>query len=121
MAQSPNLKVHIRQLGGAVAAKAGNDAVGKRREAGYVLYLLGALMGPNTPEAIHEHAENVFASLGDLVMCRGPLNWLGEGKVSSDAVRGVFEDEDWARLLGVKQAVDPTNVFSHASVGLATA
>src|SRR5207253_2082850 len=112
--QSPNLKFHLRQLGGAVAAKGGDDALGGLRSAGYVMYLLGVPMPPNSPELMRNHAEEVIAALGDLVLCRGPLNWLGEGHVQAEAVRGAFEADTYARLVSVKQQMDPENMFRFA-------
>lgn len=119
LAESPNLMVQLRHLGGAMAARdESGSPIGDRRRAKYVVYLLGVLMGPNTPGAIAAHAEGVFAALEPWILSRGPLNWLGEGDVSPEHIRSVFSDADYERLKGVKDTYDPRGAFCCAGVGI---
>ena len=122
VAQSPNLMIQLRHLGGAMASRdEGSSAIGDRRRAKFVMYFLGVLMGPNTPEAMANHAEGVIAALKPWVLSRGPLNWLGEGSVSGEDVRSVFGDADYERLCSVKQRYDARNAFRCAGIGLCDA
>lgn len=115
----PTLKVEIRHLGGAMARVAhGTTAIGTRRSAAYLLFMLGIPNPFATPEAIDNHAAEAFSALGETVLCRGPLNWIGEGKVKSETMRDVFSDETHARLVETKQAIDPENRFRFAGIGI---
>lgn len=116
---SPNLMIQIRRLGGAIKeAASGATALDRVRQAEYLIYLIGVPMGPATPEAIVSHAEGVIEAMRPFALGRGPLNWLGEGDVSREHVRAVFSADAQARMQSVKAAVDPTNAFRFAGVGV---
>ena len=118
-AESPNMMIQIRHLGGAMG-KPGlyANAVSDRRKAKYLAYFLAVPIGPVTLEAAKAHAEAAFESIEPWVLSRGPLNWLGEGNVEKQDIRSVFDDDGFAKLLAVKQAVDPKNRFRFAGVGV---
>jgi hypothetical protein len=116
---APNLMIQVRHLGGA-AAKVAADAtpMGNRRDAQYLVYCLGVPMGPHTPEGIAAHGEGCLQALAPWTLARGPLNWVGEGTISGEQIRGVYDDTSFARLLEIKGKYDPTNVFCRAGVGI---
>lgn len=117
--RSPNLMIQVRHLGGAAAAHPeGETSIGDRRQAQYLVYCLGIPMGPNTPETIARHAEGCLGAISPWTLARGPLNWVGEATVRADQIRGVYDDEAFARLLEVKTKFDPANLFHHAGVGI---
>lgn len=119
MDASPNLRLEVRQLGGAIGKVSANDApVSHARQAAGIAYLLGAVMGPATPGAMNQQARDVFAAIQDVVVSPGPLNWVGEAHVDGDKVRSVYRSADFERLLAIKQEWDPHNLFSKAGVGL---
>jgi len=119
MAQSPNLMIQLRHLGGAMGHRAESDSpIGDRRRATYVLYLLGVTIGPVTMEMMAGHADGVFAALQPWTLSRGPLNWLGEGAVTGEEIRSVFGDADYERLCAVKRTYDARNAFRCAGVGI---
>ncbi len=118
-AQSPNLIIQLRLLGGALRQPGPHaNAVGDRRRASYILYLLGVPMGPITPEAMKAHAEGVFADMAPYVLSRGPYNWIGEGDVEAVHVEEVYSKDELSRVVETKQAHDPSNLFRFAGVGL---
>jgi len=117
--QSPNLMIQLRHVGGAITSPGRYaNATGSVREAQYLLYFLGVPMGPHTPADMAAHAEQAFASIESSILKRGPLNWLGEGHVQRDEIKGVYSEEEYARLLAVKSLVDPNNRFAFAGVGI---
>jgi len=115
--QSPNLMMQFRHIGGAIARPSAN-ATGDRRRGKYILYFIGLPMGPVTPDMMQNHAESVFSAAAPFVLSRGPLNWLGEGKVNQAEIRDVFHEDEYARLCEIKEAVDPSNRFRFAGVGV---
>lgn len=121
MHESPHLRVELRHLGGAISdGSAPAAAIGNRREAQYLVYMLGIPMPPNSPEAMETQADRVFDILGDHVLCPGPLNFIGEGNIPANRMRAVFADEDHARLVEIKRARDPQNRFAFAGLGITT-
>lgn len=116
--QMPNLQIQIRHIGGAIKrVPHGATSVGCRREAEFLVYCLGVPNPMATPDAMDAHANGIFSALGQQVICRGPLNFIGEGRVSGEAIENVFHADDWARLQSVKAKFDPTNRFCYAGVG----
>lgn len=121
-ARSPNLMIQLRQLGGAISnVEESSSSVGDRRRAKYLIYMLGVPMPHNPPDAITGHAEGVIAALAPWTLCRGPLNFLGEGDVTASALREVFGEEGYARLETVKRDLDPQNLFRNAGIGICLA
>ena len=117
--ESPNLLFRIRHYGGAVTRGGEHEtAVGRQRQANYLMYFLGVPMGASSIEQMHAQAERVFGAIHSRVLSRGPLNWLGEGNVTGDDVKQVFSAEEYMRQLAAKLLVDPNNRFRSAGVGL---
>lgn len=115
---SPNLRFEMRHLGGAIReAAGGGTAACKLREADFLVYLAGVPM-MTTPDAINAHAAAVFGSLGDHVLCKGPLNFIGEHKVDATALKQLYGEEALARLRKVKATYDAKNHLRYASIGI---
>lgn len=118
-AESPNLMIQMRHVGGAMArVERGGSPLGGCRDAQYLVYYLGVPMSPEHPRRMAEHAEAGLAALRPWILSRGPLNWLGEGDVSAAHIREVFAASDYERLCAVKRAHDPQGLFAHAGVGV---
>jgi len=70
-------------------------------------------------EAMREHANHVIDAIAPHTLCRGPLNFVGEGDVEAASVRAVFNQPSFERLTSIKRSIDPENRFRFSSVGLA--
>ncbi|RYG30762.1 FAD-binding oxidoreductase, partial [bacterium] len=117
--QSPLVSIQIRHLGGAMTrVPHDKNAIGCRRDAAYILYLLGVPHPMATSEAIEGHQSAIEAAVSTHTMCPGPLNFIGEGSVKPEVVRAVFDDPDFQRLQAIKKSYDPQNRFAYASLGL---
>jgi FAD/FMN-containing dehydrogenase len=117
--RSPNLLVQLRHVGGAISRKGdARSCVLRNRRAKYLAYFLGIPSPDNPPETLVAHAEDVFTAIKPWVLARGPLNWLGDGFVEASSVKSVFSDDEYARVLRIKQALDPSNRFSNAGLGI---
>lgn len=116
---SPNLMIAIRHIGNRADQNsilpASMDAL---RSGNYILFCLGVPMGPDASEAMNAQAERIFGALGGDVLCRGPLNWIGEGTVSREHIDECFGAADRDRIGKLKSAYDVRNTFANASVGI---
>jgi FAD/FMN-containing dehydrogenase len=101
----PLLKIELRQMGGAVAAKAGSDVV-PGRDAAYQLFLLGmaAPTGP-PPEVVAGAAAGIIGALADAVVPGNVPNFAGE----AHDVESGYDAETWAALRELKARMDPAN------------
>lgn len=115
----PQVCVQVRHIGGAMARlPRGETPIGALREAKYMAYTIGIPNPFASVAALQDNAEATLTALGDSVMCRGPLNFVGEGDVTGADIRGVYGEAEYERLRRVKAVLDPANAFRFASVGL---
>ncbi|RYE71131.1 MAG: FAD-binding oxidoreductase, partial [Hyphomicrobiales bacterium] len=103
VAQSPIVSLQVRHLGGA-SARVAHEAtpIGCRREAAYLVYALAVPNPMAPPEAIAAHQERIFEALMPHTLCNGPLNFLGEGNLKAESIRGVYNEASYRRLCEVK-------------------
>lgn len=117
-AQSPNLMIQLRHLGGAIPRAAQQSAADRVREAEFLIYMLGVPHPGNAPAAISAHSSAVFDAIAPWVLGKGPLNFLGEADVTADAIREAVGEEGHTRLQVLKRTLDPDNRFRHAGIGI---
>jgi FAD/FMN-containing dehydrogenase len=103
---TPQCQVHVQQLGGAVAAGS-SGAVG-HRDAAYVVNILGNGTSPDDEPAVADWVRATWARLEPLT-AGAYLNFLDGDDATR--VRSAFAPEAWDRLVAVKTAWDPDNVF----------
>lgn len=117
--QMPQVALQIRHVTGAMArVDHAETPIGGFRDANYLFYAVGVPNPFASAAAILDHSSAVLSAAGDSLLCLGPLNFIGEGRVNSNAVKGVFGADEYARLQEIKRMVDPENTFCFASVGL---
>jgi hypothetical protein len=100
--------VELRHLGGALSRRPEvPNAVG-HREAAFQLYTAGTseLVGQ-----VRDYAELVVEQMAHWSTGATALNFIGSGEVSAAAVRAAYSSEDYRRLVQVKRAYDPENIF----------
>ena len=100
--------VELRHLGGALgrSPQVGN-AVG-HRTAAFQLYAAGPLA---QAEPVRESAALVAERMAPWSTGGTSLNFIGAGGLSAAAVRAAYAAEDYRRLLSIKRAYDPENLF----------
>jgi FAD/FMN-containing dehydrogenase len=106
----PLRMVELRQLGGALGrpSKVPN-AVGNR-DAEFLLYLAGAA-NPDVAEAVDECADAVIEAMAPWSTGGVSMNFLGVRDAAPERVRAAYSAADYRRLVTVKRAYDPENLF----------
>lgn len=105
--------VELRQLGGALSRPPElPNAVG-HRDAGFLLYTAG-VASPAEPVqagAVDGYGRLVIERMSDWSTGGVCLNFVGATESSPELVRSAFEPADYRRLVEVKRAYDPENLF----------
>ncbi len=99
-------QIHVQQLGGALAT--GSDGAVGHRDAAYVVNILGNNTDPRDDEAVVGWVRHTWAELAPHTT-GAYLNFLDGDDTTR--IRSAFERETWPRLIAVKNAWDPHNVF----------
>lgn len=105
---APVALVEIRLLGGALARRPEVDNSVTGRDAAFSLFTVGAPYGP-PPEAARAATEAVVTAVEPWT-CGGLLNFLGAA--TPERVGRLWDDERRARLLAIRDEVDPAGVFA---------
>jgi len=104
---SPLDVVELRQCGGALARREpGHGAVGGI-DAAFVLFALGLALDPGMGAAKVEHIDRVVAALAPF---SGEGQYLNFAEAAVDVSR-TFDTDTWARLVAVKDRMDPLNLI----------
>ena len=106
-APGPQCEIHVHQMGGAVGRVAEGATAFAERSMPFVLNAVTGWQDPNAGAAHRDWARDVIASASDASTGRAYVNFLGDG----DAALTSYGEETYARLVTLKDAYDPTNVF----------
>lgn len=107
---SPVIFAETRHAGGAIS-RPGADTSFTARQSERMLQVVALTPGPEAIADTTSRFERLRHRLGERIT--GPyLNFM-EGEERAASGRGAFTDDAWRRLREVKQAVDPTGLFSH--------
>jgi len=103
----PQCEIHIHQMGGAVARVADGATAFAERSMPFVLNAVTGWHDPHADTAHREWARTTIAAASDASTGCAYVNFLGD----TDAARTAYGEETYARLVSLKDAYDPTNVF----------
>ena len=106
----PLAMVEIRQLGGALGRPAPVPNAVTGRSAPWSAFVIGPMV-PGLTEVVPHVGRGVLAALAPWTTPGALVNFLGD-VTGPDEVLAAWEPEARERLLAVKRAVDPGNVFS---------
>jgi hypothetical protein len=101
--------VEVRLMGGALARQPAVPNAVAGREGAYTLLTLGALP-PGLEERVAEMGESILHAMAPWSTGTSLLNWLGETSTPAQVARA-WRPDVHRRLMTVKRAVDPANVF----------
>jgi FAD/FMN-containing dehydrogenase len=106
--QIPLVMVELRHLGGALARQPAVPNAVPGREGAYSAFVVGVLV-PELAEAVPAAADAVLAAMAPWAARGALLNSLGPA--TPEQLAAVWPPDVHRRLLPVKDAVDPGNVF----------
>ena len=106
-APGPQCEVHVHQMGGAVGRVAEDASAFSERAMPVVLNAVTGWRDPADAGSHSEWARTVIATALEASTGRAYVNFLGD----TGAARSSYGEETYARLVALKNAYDPTNVF----------
>ncbi len=106
-APGPQAEIHVHQMGGAVARTAEGATAFPERSMPFVLNAVTGWYDASVGDAHADWARAVIAAADDASTGRAYVNFLGD----AHAARAAYGEETHARLVALKNAYDPTNVF----------
>ena len=103
----PQCELHVHQMGGAVARVADGATAFADRAMPFVLNAATGWQDASAGETHREWARDAIGAAAEASTGRAYVNFLGD----RDAGRTSYGSETYARLVALKTAYDPTNVF----------
>lgn len=106
-APGPQCEIHVHQMGGAVARVSDDATAFGQRSMPFVLNAVTGWHDPGAGPAHQQWARTVIDGAADAATGRAYVNYLGD----RGAARAAYGEQTYARLVSLKNAYDPTNVF----------
>jgi FAD/FMN-containing dehydrogenase len=106
-APGPQAEIHVHQMGGAVGRTPEEATAFPGRSMPFLLNAVTGWHDASAGEAHADWARAVIAAAADASTGRAYVNFLGD----ADAARVAYGEEKHRRLVSLKNAYDPTNVF----------
>jgi FAD/FMN-containing dehydrogenase len=108
-ATSPASEIHVHHFGGAVARADADETAYGERQAPYVLNIIAMSHEPGGLDTHIDWAHRLYAEIEPSLTGGAYINFLSsEGE---DRVEAAYGAEKFARLRGLKDRYDPTNLF----------
>jgi FAD/FMN-containing dehydrogenase len=101
----------VRHGGGVLAAADRGAGHARLGEARFITHAVG-LLDLEAPEGLADHLASLRQALAPFRSTHAYLNFL-DGEERRERTREAFTDEEWARLLAVKAAIDPDDRLRH--------
>jgi len=103
----PQCEIHVHQMGGAVARVADGGTAFPERSMPFVLNGVATWHDPEVGSAHREWSRAVVVEASEASTGRAYVNYLGDGGTA----RTAYGEETYRRLVSLKDAYDPTNLF----------
>jgi hypothetical protein len=110
-ARSPLAMVEVRLLGGALAGPSGALSPLAHTEARFSLNAIGLTTAPAPADAVRAHLARVTETLRPLATGDTYVNFLDLDQATPARVGAAYSDADRTRLVALKAAYDPTDLF----------
>ncbi len=110
-ARSPLAMLEIRLLGGALAGPPGALSPLARTSARFSLNAIGLTTTPVPADTVRAHLARVSEAIRPLATGDTYVNFLDLDQATPDRMRAAYTDADWARMVALKTAYDPDDLF----------
>jgi FAD/FMN-containing dehydrogenase len=110
-ARSPLAMLEIRQLGGALAGPPGTLSPLAHTSARFSLNAIGLTTTPTPADAVRAHLGRVTEALRPFATGDTYVNFLDLDQATPERMRAAYSDTDRARLVALKTAYDPHDLF----------
>ena len=108
---SPLLMVELRHLGGAIARVPSDANAVAHRDALFLLIIQSQLTTPEQTTLVKRYTDIVASIIRPHVTGGFFLNFLGNHKVDEARVKAVYSEDNYRRLVSLKNKYDPENFF----------
>ncbi len=109
--QSPLAMVELRQLGGALAGSPQSLDPMAHTAAAYSLNAVGVTPTPTQAAAVRDHLSLLASRIQPYATGDTYLNFLDLEGATPERIRAAYSPADWDRLVRLKTAYDPANLF----------
>ncbi len=108
---SPLVMLEIRQLGGALRARADDLNPMAHTRAAFSLNAIGITPTTERAAAVRAHLATIRHRIGALASGDTYINFLDLDGATPERIRAAYSTADWQRLTRLKETYDPANVF----------
>jgi len=110
-ATSPLAFVEVRQMGGALARAPQRPSAFSQRDMPFVALMVAGIFAPEQEASAVTYLSHARAALAPHVTGQIYQNFLHDTDISAARVKAGFSPATYARLVALKDAVDPGNMF----------
>jgi hypothetical protein len=108
---TPLIMIELRQLGGALARPPADLNPMGRSDARFILNGIGATFGPEMAQAVQAYLAHVAETVRPHTSGTQYVNFMELDGATPERVKAAYSQEDWERLVGLKDRRDPENLF----------
>jgi hypothetical protein len=108
---TPLIMVEMRQIGGALSRPPADLNPMGRSDARFILNGIGATFGPEMAQAVQAYLAHVAETVRPHASGTQYVNFMDLDGATPERVKAAYSQEDWERLVGLKDRRDPENLF----------
>jgi FAD/FMN-containing dehydrogenase len=108
---TPLIMIELRQLGGALSRPPADLNPMGRSDARFLLNGIGATFGPEMAQAVQAYLAHVAETVRPHASGTQYVNFMDLDGATPERVKAAYSQEDWERLVGLKDRRDPENLF----------
>jgi FAD/FMN-containing dehydrogenase len=108
---TPLIMVEARQLGGALSRPPADLNPMGRSDARFILNGIGATFSPEMAQAVQAYLAHIAEMVRPYASGTQYVNFMELDGATPERVRAAYSQEDWERLVDLKDRRDPENLF----------
>jgi hypothetical protein len=108
---SPLIMLEMRQLGGALSRPPADLNPMGRSDARFIMNGIGATFSPEMAQAVQSYLAYVAEAVAPHASGAQYVNFMDLDGATPERVKAAYSQEDWDRLVSIKDCRDPKNLF----------